>query len=324
MPRVPRLDIEGCFYHVMARGIERRTIFHDDSDRKDFIARLSEIILPSETSLYAWALMSNHFHLFFQRRKVPLAQIMRRLMTGYAVAFNRRHHRTGHLFANRYKAVLCEKEPYFLELIRYVHLNPLRAGIVRTLEELRRYPWSGHAVLMGERKASFQSDAEALENFGNDRDEARRNLENFMEGGIQEGDETANPKGRPFAEVWKSNPHLDQRILGSSIFADEILKSTGKLDAEEEVEEKKIDFDKVVDSVSAACGLKRRAIFSPSRERSVSRARALLCFLARDACNRSNADLQKLLGISSGAISQLYGRGKVDEKVIEIFKQLRN
>jgi len=77
---------------------------------------------------------------------------MRRLMTGYAVTFNRRHRRAGHLFQNRYKSVICEEDPYLLELIRYIHLNPLRAGLVKDLKELDRYPWTGHSAILGRRK----------------------------------------------------------------------------------------------------------------------------------------------------------------------------
>jgi REP element-mobilizing transposase RayT len=97
----------------------------------------------------AWAIMTNHAHLLLRPQRTKLALFMRRLLTGYAVSFNLRHHRSGHLFQNRYKSIVCEEEPYLLELVRYIHLNPVRAGLVEGMHELDRYEWSGHSVLIG-------------------------------------------------------------------------------------------------------------------------------------------------------------------------------
>ena len=152
MPRQPRLDVPGLLQHVMARGIERRNIFNDDKDRKSFLGRLALILEETQTQCYAWALIPNHFHLLMRTGPTPLSKVMRRLMTGYAVTFNKRHKRSGHLFQNRYKSVVCEEDPYLLELIRYIYLNPLRAGLVNDLKELDKYPWSGHSTILGKKK----------------------------------------------------------------------------------------------------------------------------------------------------------------------------
>jgi hypothetical protein len=92
------------------------------------------------------------FHILLRTGPTPLSKVMRRLMTGYAVTFNRRHRRAGHLFQNRYKSVVCEENPYLLELIRYIHLNPLRAKLVEDLKALNKYPWTGHSAILGRRK----------------------------------------------------------------------------------------------------------------------------------------------------------------------------
>ena len=152
MPRQARLDVPGILQHVMARGIERRKIFRDDKDRKSFLNRLSIILEETQTQCYAWSLISNHFHLLLRTGPTPLSKVMRRLMTGYAVTFNKRHKRSGHLFQNRYKSVICEEDPYLLELIRYIHLNPIRSGLVNDLKELDRYPWTGHSAILSHRK----------------------------------------------------------------------------------------------------------------------------------------------------------------------------
>ena len=152
MPRQPRLDAPGLLQHVMARGIERRKLFRDDKDRNSFLDRLAIILEETQTQCYAWALIPNHFHLLLRTGPTPLSKVMRRLMTGYAVTFNKRHKRSGHLFQNRYKSVVCEEDPYLLELIRYIHLNPLRAKLVKALKELEKYPWTGHSAILGRLK----------------------------------------------------------------------------------------------------------------------------------------------------------------------------
>ena len=130
MPRRSRIDAVGALHHVIARGVARRKIFFEDKDRDDFLDRLGTILKESDCACYAWALMSNHFHLLLKTGSVGLSTVMRRLLTGYAVTFNKRHHRWGHLFQNRYKSILCQEEAYLLELTRYIHLNPLRAKLV--------------------------------------------------------------------------------------------------------------------------------------------------------------------------------------------------
>ena len=141
MPRLARLDAPGALHHIMIRGIERRKIFRNDKDREDFLDRLSTLLPKTETSCYAWVFLPNHTHFLFRTGTIPLATLMRRLLTGYAVSFNRRHKRHGQLFQNRYKSIVCQQDVYLRELVRYIHLNPIRAGIVRTLTELNKYDY---------------------------------------------------------------------------------------------------------------------------------------------------------------------------------------
>jgi len=149
MPRGSRIDAAGAVQHIMVRGIERAKIFASDPDRNQFIQRLSDILSDTKTTCYAWSLMPNHFHLLLRTGETPISNVIRRLLTGYAIGYNLRHRRTGHLFQNRFKSVLCQEDAYLWELVRYIHLNPVRAGLVKDLKELDRYPYSGHSVLMG-------------------------------------------------------------------------------------------------------------------------------------------------------------------------------
>ena len=140
MPRKARIDAPGALQHIIGRGIERRKIFWTDADRDDFVERLGAIIEESSTECYAWALLPNHFHLLLKTGNLSLAMVMRRLLTGYVVRFNRRHGRSGHLFQNRYKSILCQEDAYLMELVRYIHLNPLRAKVVKRLRQPDHYP----------------------------------------------------------------------------------------------------------------------------------------------------------------------------------------
>ena len=128
MPRKSRIDAPGALHHIIARGIERRAIFRGEGDRADFLERLGDNLEETRTSCFAWALLPNHFHLLLRTGATPISIIMRRVLTGYAVGYNQRHGRQGHLFQNRFKSVLCQEEPYLLELVRYIHLNPLHGG----------------------------------------------------------------------------------------------------------------------------------------------------------------------------------------------------
>jgi REP element-mobilizing transposase RayT len=126
MPRTAKLDAPGVLHHAIIRGIERKKIFRDNQDRDSFLDRLAQIISESKTACYAWTLMSNHAHFLLRTGKVGLSDLMRRVLTGHAVNFNRRHKRHGQLFQNRYKSIICQEDAYLKELVRYIHLNPLR------------------------------------------------------------------------------------------------------------------------------------------------------------------------------------------------------
>ena len=187
MPRQARIDAPGALHHIIIRGIERKAIFKDDADRANFVGRLDRIVSETETGCYAWVLMTNHVHLLLKTGAAPIATVMRRLLTGYAVSFNRRHRRHGQLFQNRYKSFLCEEDVYLKELVRYIHLNPLRARLLKDLKDLKKYRWCGHGVLMGRVHAGFQDTAYVLKWFGQTTGTARRAYEKFVSRGVEQG-----------------------------------------------------------------------------------------------------------------------------------------
>ena len=184
---MPRLDFPGQFYHVIVRGVERRPIFKTGEDKTDFLGRLAKSLQKTCSQCFAWALMTNHLHLLILSGAEGLAALMHPLLTGYVGAFNRRYGRVGHLVQNRFKAILCDANAYFLQLVRYIHLNPVRAGIVKTLEELAGYPWTGHPAVLGRIRIAWQAVDPLLSHFGSTVDQARRAYGVFLQDGWTEG-----------------------------------------------------------------------------------------------------------------------------------------
>src|SRR5262245_4110519 len=134
MPRKPRVEVEGGLYHVIARGNNRQTIFHSDDDHKKFLTQLAAQKAKLPFYLYSYCLMSNHFHLLMERQGDAVGRIMQRILTGYSQYYNRKYRKMGHVFQSRYKAILCQSDTYLAELVRYIHLNPVRAKMVRKAE----------------------------------------------------------------------------------------------------------------------------------------------------------------------------------------------
>ncbi len=235
MPRQARLDAPGTLHHVILRGLERGAIVKDDVDRAAFVARLGAVAQATGTPLYAWALLSNHAHLLLRSGPTGLPRFMRRFLTGYASTFNRRHQRVGHLFQNRYKSIVCEAEAYFVELVRYIHLNPLRANLVANLRALDRYPWSGHATVVGRISHAWQDHRRVLAWFGGTQAKAVRAYRDYVREGIPRGRRPELVGGGlvrsagGWAEVralrgQKEPMAGDPRILGSGEFVEGLLR----------------------------------------------------------------------------------------------------
>jgi len=234
MPRQARLDAPGTLHHVILRGIERGTIVADAEDRAAFLGRLGDVATVPGTTLYAWALLPNHAHLLLRSGPAGLPQFMRRLLTGYAQAYNRRHRRVGHLFQNRYKSIVVEEDPYFRELVRYIHLNPLRARLVPDLPHLDRYPWCGHAGIQRRQHPPWQDRAAVLAWFGRTERVALRAYRAFLRAGIPRGRRPELVGGGlvrslgGWAEVRAIRQRADrvladERILGSGPFVERML-----------------------------------------------------------------------------------------------------
>lgn len=322
MPRQSRIDGSGALHHVICRGIERRDVFNDNCDRDDFVERLGHILSETSTICYAWALIPNHFHLLLQTGPFPVSTVMSRLLTGYAINFNHRHNRHGHLFQNRYKSILCQEEQYLLELVRYIHLNPLRAGIVTSLDELRRFRYSGHSRIVSQHSEHWMATEQVLLRFADEYNAAIRAYEKFISDGAGLGKRDDLTGGgllrsaggwREVVSAREAGVFLksDERILGDSDFVEDVLHL-----AEEELERKfkyinqGVDLETVADVVAAVLGTSKEDFETHGNQPKKVRARSLFCYWAVRELGATTTCLAHRLGMTQPAISVAVSRGE--------------
>ena len=324
MPRQARIDIPGSLHHIICRGIERCDIFCDDVDRDNFVNRLVEITSITSTRCFAWALIPNHVHLLLQTGLVPISMLMQKLLGGYATYFNLRHQRHGYLFQNRYKSILCQAESYLLELVRYIHLNPLRAGIVPSLDLLKDYRYCGHSCILGRNKDldSWMPTKEILERFGVKQNESRKVYENFVLDGVAKGRRSDLTGGgllrsvggwRELATAKEAGLFLksDERILGDSDFVESALTA-----AKENLEKKSryhlenVDLARLVRIVAKVINMEINQVCAAGKQPQHVQARSLLCFWAVREIGMTETALAKILQVSQPAITHSASRGE--------------
>ncbi len=322
MPRNSRIDAPGALHHIIVRGIERTRIFRNDIDRNDFLSRLGKLLSETNSRCLAWALLSNHFHLLIKTGRVPVATLMRRLLTGYAVSFNRRHRRIGHLFHNRYKSILCQEDAYLLELIRYIHLNPIRADIIENMEALDRYRYSGHSAVMDKVERPWQDVKGILEHFGDRTGRARRRYREFVEKGVSEGRRPELVGGGLIRSSggWEAVKAMrrakmfeksDERILGDGDFVETALAASNeRMKRKYHLRAQGVDLETVAARVSDLTGVDKTEIYLPGKERNRVKARSLYCYFAVRELGVSMMELSRKLELSLAGVSQSVGRGE--------------
>jgi REP element-mobilizing transposase RayT len=322
MPRKARIDAPGALHHIICRGIEKTKIFRDDADRDSFVERLGRVISETQTPCYAWALIPNHFHLLIKTGNVPIATVMRKLLTGYAVTFNGRHRRVGHLFQNRYKSILCQEDSYLLELVRYIHLNPLRANLVNSMRKLDGFKYCGHSIMLGKKKNDWQDTNYVLKLFGKRVSSSRKHYREFVEKGVSMGRRSDLIGGGLIRSVggWEAlkafnrlKIHIkgDERILGDSDFVESVLEEQNeRLARRYHLQAQGIDFDSITDRVAKIFRLQPEQVLSSGKQPQRVKARSLLCYWAVKELEMSGADVAQKLKICNSAVSRSVVRGK--------------
>ena len=320
MPRQARLDTPGALHHIMVRGINRSNIFDDDEDRSLFLTHLGQNILETQSSLYAWVLMETHVHLLVRSGPQGISALMRKLLTWYAQYYNRRHRRTGHLFENRYKSILCEEENYLLALVRYIHLNPVRARLVKTMEELDLYPWSGHRMIIGKEEYPWMDRAYILSQFSRTKRKGIRAYHRFVRDGLAEGRRPELTGGGLIRSQggWSQvlalrskgeKEQSDERILGSGGFVEQVLQ---------EVEERQLrqmrlrrEGKRIEDIIQEECRKRKvseQELRKGSRRALVSEGRAAIAYRSKEELGISGAEIARQLGVNTSSINRVLAR----------------
>jgi len=332
MPRKARIDMSGALHHLIIRGIERKRIFRDDQDRDNFLSRLGQILAESKTACYAWAFLPNHAHFLLRTGQAPLATVMGRLLTGYAVTFNHKYRRHGQLFQNRYRSILCQEDSYLLELVRYIHLNPLRVGMVEDYRALGQYGYCGHSVLLGNRKNSWQEVDYVLGFFGRRKGLARERYREYVQEGIGRGKRPELVGGgliRSLGGRKEVGGHMrsgvrvkgDERILGDSDFVLDVLKAS-----EEELERRYrlkavgFDLERLAQRVAEIFGIEAEEIRGAGKYARMVPARSVFCYWAVRELGVRETELARRLKLTQPAVSISVRRGEhiVQEKGLEI------
>lgn len=274
MARRPRLFAPGLLYHVIVRGNQRQKTFLSSPDYEAYLERLARYRRKYNYRVYAYCLMPNHVHLLVESSKQPLAKFMQGLQQSYSQYFNLKHHKSGHLFEGRYKAIICQKDEYLLELIRYIHLNPVRAGMIKTVDG---YRYSGHHIYV-EGKASEVIDAtKVLRLLG-----GQRAYERFVREGLNQGHK------EEYYEV------ADQRFLGAEGFGEEMVKG---MEEKAHSRAKRGSIAVVAGELGQELGMGIEELRSPDRSWAVSKARTMIAYV-----------LVRRLGYGLGEVATYVGR----------------
>jgi putative transposase len=248
---------------------------------------------------------------------------MRKLLTGYVVNFNRKHRRYGHLFQNRYKSIICEEDPYLLELTRYIHLNPLRAGIVKDIDGLDSHPWTGHAAIMGRQMYPWQDRNSILAYFGKTEGAAKASYRRFVEKGLTMGRRKDLAGGGLLRSAggWAEVASLrqrsermpsDERILGSGTFVNAVLH-----EAEQGIKKALVRKTRILSLATLAAlvsgqeGIEISALLSGSRKRAVAKARRIFCQIAVKKFGYTGASVARHLGVTTSLVNRMAGEDEI-------------
>jgi len=296
--RKPRVEIEGGLYHLITRGNNRQRIFDSDDDYRKLLLLLSSRKAKLPFYLYAYCLMPNHIHLLIERREDSISRIMHGLLTGYSQYYNRTHKTIGHLLQGRYKAILCETDRYLAELIRYIHLNPLRAKIVRNPEQ---YQYSSHRAYVGLEKEHLVDADPVLRHFGGRKSQARERFSLFVRAGMRLGHQE---------EFYRAE---EGRILGSEEFVADTKHRIGEIPRgarpQTATKRSEVDYASLITAVESHTTLKAIEICSSNKTRSTVQVKEAMILVGKEL-GASNNDMARLTGLHSSVVSRRFESAK--------------
>jgi REP element-mobilizing transposase RayT len=299
MPRKPRLHSPGAVYHVMLRDNARQNIFFDADDRLRFVAFLRDGMERFGFRVHGYCLMTNHLHLALQVGDIPLSRIMQNLALRYTKWVNWRQNRGGHLFQGRYKAIMIEADNHLAQLVAYLHLNPVRAGMCAQAID---YPWSSQRAYLGLEQTPWLTMESVLALFSPDLRKARRLFREFVETSASDGH-------RP---EFHGRNTTDSRVFGNDSFVEEVLRN----EPERRVT---LTLNHVLAAVYEICELTAEEMRSASRGRRIAQGRALAAWGVLNLCDGTLTELGKRVrrdvSSLSSAARRLLIRSKKDDRL---------
>ena len=318
MARKPRIEYPGALYHVFSRGNNKNRIFWDAQDFMIFIKRIKRYHEKYDFKLYAYVLMPNHFHFLLQTSETPLSKVMQGILESYAIWFHKKYKSVGHLFQSRYTPILCQHETYFLTLIRYILMNPVRAGLAATPEA---YPWSSYSRCLIAKADDFVAGNEVLNLFSSSHFLSLKMLKKFLCEDI------------PSEQSELLGASKDKRLLGDELFVDEILEriSIPEEKKKPRAAEKDVSLESLLEIVSNVSGIPGNAIRGTVRQSEIADARSLFASVAVKYFGKRNIAVAHFLNKQPSSISCMIDKIEKTEamnpslyellcKVIEIIK----
>jgi REP element-mobilizing transposase RayT len=307
-----RADTPGTFHHVISRSVDGMRIFSKIWAKNYFIYRLEKLVKEKHLKIHAWVLMSNHFHLLVEPMNSNLSSSMQKLLTGFAMYYNTKSDRKGHLFQSRFRSILIEKETYLLELVRYIHLNPLKAGIVKDLNELNHYYPSGHAHITGVCNYPWQDTDLVKSEFIGGRKSWVSNYMNFLKDGVSIENANMdcglyyiNRDGLKSIEDEKEMTHKRSvRITGSKEFSKKIYKElydTRKLKIRNRSEEH-TDIENVIHAASEQSKIPINILRKSGGPRRATWVRRIIVKILMQEYGVSQADTARYMRLSETAV----------------------
>jgi putative transposase len=313
MPRKARLNVPGAIYHIMGRSLENLNLFTDDADREQFLSLLGLYLGRTGSRCYAWALMSNHYHLVLRLSGSELWELMKPLNMHYAYYHRKKNKRRGPLFMDRFKSIATQEQNYVRGLVRYVHLNPVRAGICKNLAELEKYPWCGHSGLAGHNGRSFQDTETVLKRFGEKVRDARANYKKFLHEGLKSGQEYDELVDL----VRKSNSGKETgRKAGCWVIGDRKFVAHAMASAEanrlrvSRFEREGGTLENIAVGICSKFSITREELKERHRGDNVSDARKALAYIAAKEYRAPLHVVAEYLGIGKTAVSALSRQGR--------------
>jgi putative transposase len=284
MPRLPRIHAPGAFHHVTLRGNHRQDIFFTSADRVKMNEIVADTLERCRSRLHAYCLMTNHVHFLVQVGDLPLGRVMLRIASRYARTVQRRFHTTGHLFERRYHALLVDADEYLLELLRYIHLNPVRTQMVDRPSD---YPWSSHHVYMGTRAEAWVTTDFALRMLHPDRDTAIDSYRRFVDQAI--GQHSTSP-------LTDRNAH-DARVLGSDDFLGKLLNQPLRPKSRQSLPD-------LIESACRQFSVTPEALLSSGKDRHLTKVRIWIAHQALTGRVASLSAVARALCRTEGALRQ--------------------